>query len=99
MKSRFYVSILFVAAYFLGVGNNMTAKQSTLSPQTQKDLVTAMHRDAFAYAKYMLYVAQAREMAAPTWLVCLRKQQLPNASRILPMKPVLQVWAEMTPAT
>jgi rubrerythrin len=58
---RFYVSILFVAAYFLGNGNNMTAKESTLSPQTQKDLVSAMHRDAFAYAKYMLYAAQARE--------------------------------------
>jgi rubrerythrin len=50
-----------VAGCFLIFAYRIAGKSSTLSQQAQKDLSTAMHRDAFAYAKYSLYAKQARE--------------------------------------
>ena len=49
-----------------GVGLSLTATSSPqqkppkLNPQTQENLMTAMHGEAFAYAKYMAYAEHAR---------------------------------------
>lgn len=60
MKVRFVVSLVIVAAIFFVLGQTTVGKGRTVSEQTQKNLSTAMHGEAFAYAKYSLYAAQAR---------------------------------------
>jgi rubrerythrin len=58
---RSYWLTLLVAGCLLILAYTVAGRPSTLSQQAQKDLSTAMHRDAFAYAKYSLYAKQARE--------------------------------------
>jgi rubrerythrin len=58
---RIYWLTPLVAGCLLIFAYKIAGKSSTLSQQAQKDLSTAMHRDAFAYAKYSLYAKQARE--------------------------------------
>lgn len=60
MKIRFALSLLIVAAVFFVVGQATAGKGHAPSEQTKKDLSTAMHGEAFAYAKYLLYAKQAR---------------------------------------
>ena len=61
MRMRSYWLTLLMAGCLLILAYTVAGKPSTLSQQAQKDLSTAMHRDAFAYAKYSLYAKQARE--------------------------------------
>ena len=42
-----------------------TAKDAKLSAQTHQNLETAMHGEAFAYAKYMLFAEHARQSGHP----------------------------------
>jgi rubrerythrin len=53
---------LAVVLALLVLGTGMTIGAGTnLSSGTKVDISTAMHGEAFAYAKYMLYAKQARE--------------------------------------
>lgn len=62
MKSRFVTTTLFVsvAIVSLMIGSALAGKNS-LQKTTSEDLSTAMHGEAFAYAKYMLYAEHARK--------------------------------------
>jgi rubrerythrin len=60
MKIQFCLLLLVVAALFFAVGQTTAGKGRILAPQTNKNLSTAMHGEAFAYAKYSLYAKQAR---------------------------------------
>jgi rubrerythrin len=52
---------LAVATVFFLVGRASADKNGSLSPKTQENLSTAMHGEAFAYAKYLLYAENARQ--------------------------------------
>ncbi len=60
MKISVYVTGLVVMATLLAVGGIGAQKRPALSKQTLDDLSTAMHGEAMAYAKYMLYAQHAR---------------------------------------
>jgi rubrerythrin len=45
--------------------NSRQDSQGQLSKQTQQNLATAMHGEAFAYVKYMLYAEHARKTGHP----------------------------------
>lgn len=60
MKTKTYIAALFAGALLFFAGH-MTARNGSLSPKTQDNLSTAMHGEAFAYAKYMLYAHHARQ--------------------------------------
>lgn len=53
-------SILAVALFSAGLGGPQSQKK--MSDQTLQNLSTAMHGEAFAYAKYMAYAEHARKM-------------------------------------
>lgn len=62
MKARILFAVILVAiavAFFL-MGSAWAGKQA-LSKTTTDNLATAMHGEAFAYAKYMLYAEHARQ--------------------------------------
>ncbi len=59
--TRYCLPILVTAALFFAVGRMTAEKGSNLAPQTRQDLATAMHGEAFAYAKYSLFAKQAKE--------------------------------------
>ena len=54
------VSLLFAAAMY-AFGWMSGEKHAQVTVQTAADLSTAMHGEAFAYAKYLLYAKHARE--------------------------------------
>ncbi len=64
MKVTLYsVGIVVIAAMMAIAGisaQKAPAAAPALSKQTQENLATAMHGEAFAYAKYMLYAQHAR---------------------------------------
>ena len=59
MKIKIYV-LSAVTATLLFFAGRLTAG-GTLNQQTRENLMTAMHGEAFAYAKYMLYAKHARQ--------------------------------------
>lgn len=60
-KHMLKVSVLaVVAATFFLIGSAVAGKNG-FSKTTNEDLNTAMHGEAFAYAKYMLYAEKARQ--------------------------------------
>lgn len=63
MNSRFVkvLTILLIATTFFLIGTAAAGKQATLHKATSENLSTAMHGEAFAYAKYMLYAEHARQ--------------------------------------
>lgn len=64
MKVRLYLSLSVLAlAALTFLAGRMTAGSSTttLSQKTQENLATAMHGEAFAFAKYMLYAKHAEQ--------------------------------------
>ena len=66
MKIKVYV-LLFVAIVIGILGLNLASaqKESTISARTQENLSIAMHGEAFAYAKYLLYAEQAQKHGHP----------------------------------
>lgn len=63
MRLGFLGMLIFVvAALFFMVGHQFGLRSKTgLSKQTAEHLSTAMHGEAFAYTKYLLFAQQARE--------------------------------------
>ncbi len=59
MKAVLSFAVVAVAAVFFMIGRT-TAQNSALHQQTLDNLSTAMHGEAFAYAKYNLYAQHAR---------------------------------------
>lgn len=60
MKAAVSFALVAVAAVFFMMGRT-TAQNSALHQQTLDNLSTAMHGEAFAYAKYNLYAQHARQ--------------------------------------
>jgi rubrerythrin len=62
MKIRWMIlmGIALATAFFL-VGRASADKSAGLAQKTQENLSTAMHGEAFAYAKYLLYAEKARK--------------------------------------
>ncbi len=57
--------LIALATVFFLIGTAVAGKQVTLHKTTSEDLSTAMHGEAFAYAKYMLYAEHARQNGNP----------------------------------
>jgi rubrerythrin len=62
MKTKYVVGALLAGALLFAAGH-LTARTGTtnLNAKTHENLSTAMHGEAFAYAKYMLYAHHARK--------------------------------------
>lgn len=60
MKTKLYIGTVLAGTLLFAVGH-LTARGGGLSQKTQENLTTAMHGEAFAYAKYMLYAKHARQ--------------------------------------
>jgi rubrerythrin len=66
MKIKVY--LLLLAAIVTGIlGLNLASaqKEPTISTRTQENLSIAMHGEAFAYAKYLLYAEHAQKHGHP----------------------------------
>ena len=61
MKVTHYAVGVVVTAALLAIGGTRAQKPPVLDKKTQDNLSTAMHGEAFAYAKYMLYAERARK--------------------------------------
>ena len=61
MKIRLVLAALIVAVTFLTVELINAESEKKMNEQTMKNLSTAMHGEAFAYAKYLLFAEQARK--------------------------------------
>jgi rubrerythrin len=61
MKLRTFLLIVIAAVAFFAIGRVTADTNRTLNQKTLENLATAMHGEAFAYAKYMLYAQQARQ--------------------------------------
>lgn len=62
MRMRVFLGLAIVAALFFAIGRTTADTRSKMSLKTQENLQTAMHGEAFAYAKYMLYAQHARAL-------------------------------------
>lgn len=67
MNSKLTLGLLTIAAVFFVMGRATAQNQAraSLNPQTLANLSTAMHGEAFAYAKYTLFARQARQEGDP----------------------------------
>lgn len=61
MKIKLVFTALIVVATFLTVELISAKSEKKMNEQTMKNLSTAMHGEAFAYAKYMLFAEHARK--------------------------------------
>ncbi len=61
MKIKFSLFALIVAAAFFALGHVTGEEHAKLNPKTKENLSTAMHGEAFAYAKYMMFAEHARK--------------------------------------
>lgn len=61
MKAAISFVLIAVAAVFFVIGRTTAQSRAALHQQTQDNLSTAMHGEAFAYAKYSLYAEHARK--------------------------------------
>jgi rubrerythrin len=61
MKLRLLLCVAVVAGIFFAIGRSTADTKSALNQKTLDNLSTAMHGEAFAYAKYMLYAHHARQ--------------------------------------
>lgn len=59
-KMNPYIALVLTGGVMF-FGGRVTARSGSLSQKTQDNLSTAMHGEAFAYAKYLLYAHQARQ--------------------------------------
>lgn len=60
MRFRTGVLLIVVAGLFFAIGRNTAGRSTNLNRQTMDNLSTAMHGEAFAYAKYLLYAQHAQ---------------------------------------
>ncbi len=60
MKTKLYIGAALAGALFFVVGHMTARSGGGMSQKTQENLTTAMHGEAFAYAKYLLYAKQAQ---------------------------------------
>lgn len=62
MNTKNILFVLTLAAAFFTIGRMTVAQEhAKLNPKTRENLSTAMHGEAFAYAKYLLFAEQARK--------------------------------------
>ena len=61
MKLKFSLFALIVAGAFFTLGLIAGEEHGKLNPKTKENLSTAMHGEAFAYAKYLLFAEHARK--------------------------------------
>jgi rubrerythrin len=61
MKTKFALCVLVVAAAFFALGWAAQEQHAKFSPKTMENLSTAMHGEAFAYAKYEMFAEHARK--------------------------------------
>jgi rubrerythrin len=61
MKKKIYLVAVVAAALFFVAGRITARSSATFTPKTQENLATAMHGEAFAFAKYMLFAKHAEE--------------------------------------
>jgi rubrerythrin len=62
MNIKITLFALMVAAAFFTIGRITAAQEhAKLNPKTKENLLTAMHGEAFAHAKYLLFAEQARK--------------------------------------
>ena len=59
------VAAFVLMASAVGFAAGRTTGSASLHAQTKKNLDTAMHGEAFAYAKYLLFAQQARQEGHP----------------------------------
>jgi rubrerythrin len=60
MKTKLYVGLVLGGALLFVIGNLTASGAGSLNATTQANLSTAMHGEAFAYAKYLLYAKEAQ---------------------------------------
>jgi rubrerythrin len=61
MQPRLFLAAGVVAIAFFTMGHFSAKDAPKLKPQTAQNLFTAMHGEAFAYAKYLLFAEHARK--------------------------------------
>jgi rubrerythrin len=61
MKTKLYIGAALAGALLFAAGHITARGGGGLSLKTQDNLSTAMHGEAFAYAKYLLYAKHARQ--------------------------------------
>lgn len=61
MKTKLSIFALVLGAAFFVLGRVTADEHAKLHPKTMENLSTAMHGEAFAYAKYLLYAEHARK--------------------------------------
>jgi rubrerythrin len=61
MKTKLYIGAVLAGALLFAAGHMTARGGGGLSQKTQDNLSTAMHGEAFAYAKYLLYAKHARQ--------------------------------------
>lgn len=61
MSKKIWLVLLATGALFFVIGRTTAQSQAKLSQQTVENLSTAMHGEAFAFAKYTLYAEHARK--------------------------------------
>lgn len=73
MKLKFFFGapVLIIASFF--IGHIVAQNDKKMNEQTLHNLSTAMHGEAFAYAKYLLYADQARRSGQPELADLLEK--------------------------
>jgi rubrerythrin len=61
MKNKFTLSVIVVGVAFFALGWAAADQHAKLHSKTMENLSTAMHGEAFAYAKYEMFADQARK--------------------------------------
>src|SRR5215470_2046834 len=65
MKMKAYIAVPLLGGLMFVAGRTTAKSHDTLSQKTLENLSTAMHGEAFAYAKYSLYAKMAQENGSP----------------------------------
>lgn len=73
MKTRFGLAALAIAITFFLIGHIAAQQGKKLNEKTAQSLSTAMHGEAFAYAKYLLFAEKARRDGNPELADLLEK--------------------------
>ncbi len=60
MKKKYAIALIMLVVAALAIGHMTAENHAPVSAKTAENLSSAMHGEAFAYAKYMLYAEHAR---------------------------------------